>query len=454
MASLMSSMLPKVGISLLSTLKKPQKPAGSAIEKGQQEFGAIASNLAHAQERRASTRTPEPDLLRMYYVVKGAVQPEPRFQGCFEDARALWQDYMSGKKKWSDIVEEAHRREQNGRAALMRKWQIRPAEYHPKVNEDVVIRTGTDPMAPVGRGEFSDEDLTANTLKAWQQLEEAARQSNLKIQRDEQAGFFFIPELNTLVWKPKEPISPTDKPHYLSYIKTISTHPEVVDPASANPIFSMEYVLAMINKGQQGLCEPVEKWGKDSYQRYETLIQLAKSTHHALEKTELAEKHPHYSQRWWDLCKMRKSPEELGLFKPGDSEQSILNALRREQTRMQELMSQAFSKARRELDNQLQDFTQFSENTAMGKGPVTFEAKVLDMYKNPADTYQRLCKIKLQLDMLNASQHHAPFIHHLFNDSSNVRRKSFEDYQNSLKEKLESMPGAHDPIPLMADAVL
>lgn len=446
-------MLPKVGSGLLSNFR-PRKQTGSAIEKGQQELRTFTSSPSHAQVRESSPGTPDAALYRAYYAVRRLSHPKPRFQGCFEDARALWQDYMSGQKQWSDIVEEAHRREANGRAALMRKWQIRPAEYHPKHNEDVVIRTGTDPMAPVGRGEFSDEDLTANTLKAWQQLQTAARQSNLKIQQDEQAGFFCIPELNTLVWKPKEPVSPANKSHYLSYMKTISTHPEVVDPASANPVFSMEYVLAMINKGQHGLCEPVENWGKDSYQRYETLIQLAKSTHHALEKTDLVEKYPHYAQRWWNLCKMLKSPEELGLFKPGDSESTILNALRSEQTRMQELMSQAFSKARRELDQQIQDFTQFSENMNMGKPSPPVEAKVVDMYKNPADTYQRLCKIKLQLDMLNASQHHAPFIHHLFNDSSNVRRKSFEDYQNNLKKKLESMPVAHDPIPLMADAAL
>lgn len=360
------------------------------------------------------------------------------FQGCREDAQKLWNEYMSGKKPWSSIMDEAHRRENTGRAAVLNQWNIRQTGYQAKINEDVVFRTGTDPTTTVGRGEFSDEDLTANTLTAWNQLEEAAKKHNFSIRHDEQAGFFCIPELNTLVWKPKEPVPLEDEHRFKSYLKTISTHPEVIDPASCKPQFSMEYVLAMINKGQNGLCAPVENWGNNSYQRYETLIQLAKSTHHAMDKTELAKQHPADYSRLWELCKMRQSPEQLKIFKPGDSEDTILQGLKREQALMQKLMAAAFDKAQQDLNTKVEEFTRFLRTSKSAQIP-TDRLAGQKIYENPEDTYQRLCKIKMQLDILNQSQHHAPFIRRLFNDEPHARRTSFSDFQNHLKKKIEDV---------------
>lgn len=411
---------------------KPEALALSTPEKITPDLGHSQHTAGASPKQTPTAPAPDSSLLKIYYINKKPISPRLYFQGCREDSQKLWEDYMTGQKSWSDMITEAHSRENSGRAAVLHRWNILPEGYHPRDNEDVVFRTGTDPATQVGRGEFSDEDLTANTLKAWHQLEESAPKNHFAIQHDEQAGFFSIPELNTLVWKPKEQVSPWDERRYFSYLKTISTHPEVIDPASSNPRFSMEYVLAMINKGQNGLCAPVEHWG-NGYQRYETLIQLAKSTHHAMEKAGLAQRYPEAHTRLWDLCKMRKSPEELGIFKPGDSEATIIQGLKHEQATMQQLMAASFEQARHDLTPQIQEFTQSLKTHKQASRQHHYRTE------NPEDTYQRLCQIKLKLDILSQSQHHASFIKSLFRDTNGSRRRSFVEFQDDLTRQIKAV---------------
>lgn len=404
-------------------LCQPKLPARPTVSDGQSGNPDVA--YLH----------PSSTLYKVYFAPSRPTRQGLRFNGCIEEAQRLWDEYMSGIKLWDHIVQEAHSREVTGRAALLQRWNIRPSDYQAKVNEDVIVRTGTDPAKFPGRGEFSDEDLTANTLNAWRQLQKSAKEAHLSILHDKQAGFFRIPELNTVVWKPNKPVSFKDQHRFFSHVKTMITHPEVVDPSSNNPRFSMEYVLSMINKAQKGLCEPVEKWG-NSYNGYETLIQLAKSTHHALEKTGLAQQYPNDCNRLWALCKMHKSPEELGIFKPGDTQAEILNGFKREQARMQTLMAESFEKARQDLKKPLQELkAAFTPDPRAARNTAT-EAKQA-VHENLEDTYQRLIKIKIQLDVLSQSQNHAPFISRLFNSPVNARRKSFHEFQDQLQREIE-----------------
>lgn len=351
----------------------------------------------------------------------------------------LFQGYMLGKKDWHAMVDEARIRERRRRSITLNEWGVKPENYEPAPFEDTVIRSGTDPCIAPGRGEFSDEDLTATTQIAWERIRELAKSSNLTIEEDREAGFFRIPELNTIVWQPIKHAAPLlpDAPDFVTYNVTAATHPEVVDPSSAKPKFAMEYIVAMVNKGQVGFSKPVEKWGK-GYARYETLIQMAKSTHHAMLKSGLAEKRPEDFDRLWKLCKMEKSPEELGIFRRNDPERNILQGLRQEQTKMQSLCRQSFILAQETLDKEMENLQKRivkhkRQQIAhlVSRQTLQESAKLIEDVK---DADLRLEKIATQLKIQMISDDHRKFARNLFDSDS---KKSVE-YYIKLDSKLQA----------------
>jgi hypothetical protein len=396
------------------------RPGEAALERGKTTLSEQMSSLARRFEREQNERNSGKDFFHLTQPTpssqanlpfkrthheasvnpfKSPVKPSaPSFKGGAipnklnnpQIVHDLWDAYFTKGVPWEDMMAKARELEE-GRTELLKEWGIKPADYKPKSHENIVIRSGTDPADAEkgGRGVHSDEDLTANTLKAWKEWQTKAKAHGFEVQLNNEAGYFKIAELNTLVWKPSK-YAP--KPRQGSFGLWVND-PEVVPKSSNQPKIQMEHTLPLYKKGRRGLREPVENWGKNFGELYETLIQTAKSTHHEMEKSGVHKQEPEKFQRLWDLCKMRKSPEALGIFKPGQSEAKSLERLQTEQEDLRNLMARSYKISVKDLKSRLKYLKQHD--------PKYNDSPVFRNRKDTEDTHNRLRTVQEQFRVLS-----------------------------------------------------
>lgn len=396
---------------------------------------------------------------------------------------SLWKEYQDGKLEWSDMMNKARRIEREGRARVLEVWKIQKRakgeSYNAadsKTDQRIVYLDGSDPVET--RGPFSDLDLTANTLEAWDKMRETAQKMGYKTEADEDEDIYFfrIPALNAVIWRPRpggDSILPGD-PDFVKYAKFSATNIESVDPSSVNPTFSIENVIAMANKGQVGFSKPVDDWGS-GYIRYETLIQMAKATSLAMKNTGLSEKKPDDYNRLFKLCKMKQSPAELGIFKRGASEGEIKAGLEKEQKNIRALLTESFELSREQLEEKMDQLqARMKEHEDLHKTHAwstdetvkkTKRQEFKTLLDDVKDAHKRLDKLAIQLQAQSLSEDHKNILQHLFiphqlaaTETNRKRRNSLFTtayldlesqlikWQRKLSSFLEAEQIAHSPI--------
>jgi hypothetical protein len=264
----------------------------------------------------------------------------------------LFEHYMAQTLTFEEMMTQARDLDRQYRTGLFDAMNVKDADYVRKVGEeDTPIRHGSTPAMESGRGIFSDEDIGCLTQVCMDQFVQLARSHGYRVSQN--PFYLRIYDLDAKIWWVNEPLPPFDNLiAYHQYAQTIARDPEYALGARPGIInrTNLETVLENITKSQVGLGRHPNDWGT-GYHRYEELIQTAKATLRNLEATGLCNTMKDTCTDLKNLRKMYSSPEAMGIFKPGDSNEEITTALVRQQEHLKALMAMTFQKAREQLED-------------------------------------------------------------------------------------------------------
>ncbi len=271
---------------------------------------------------------------------------------------SLYDRYNRQEITFDQMLQEARTLDAVRRQPFLTKLGVLPASTQRKPGEqNLAVRTGSDPTRADGRGIFSDEDVECATKACIDRFRQAA--SLMDYPTRETSFHLFIKPLDLKVWKPASLADPAmdNLSRFHDFAQAMALDSEFALGARQGDGItrsSLETVLENLTKGHLGYAYPPKAWGK-GYHPYEELIQVSKNTVRTMEATGLCTQYPSDCQRLQELRRMRKSPAELGLFQPGVSEAELYSVLEAQQEQDLAWMTEAFSSAQEQMAKDIAD---------------------------------------------------------------------------------------------------